>query len=236
MDCRLRFPTTTGVQEPSQFVTLGQPTLVSNIVPLTVTAATPSLVSAYLVTAGNANTMLPGGTLQFSARCVYSDSSTTDCTVADIHGNAVSAWMTSNAAVVTIANGLAAAVTAGTANITAVIGVLTSAPFGLTVTNPAVTLTGLSLATTGGVTGLFVGTSNALVSTCIYSDGSTTNCTTTDSHGNVAGAYMSTAPAHATVNATTGVVTGVAAGTTTLAATAAGRQQYSRSSHGAGSA
>jgi Chitobiase/beta-hexosaminidase C-terminal domain/Bacterial Ig-like domain (group 2) len=206
----------------SQFVTLSQPALVSNAVPLTVTAAAPTLVSAYLVSAGNVTTLLPGATLQFSARCVYSDSSTTDCTVADIHGNAVTSWITSDATVVTIVNGLATAVAAGAVNITSLIGSVTSSPFGLTVTIPAVTLTGLSLATTGGVTGLFVGASNALVATCIYSDGSTTNCTSTDSHGNVAGAYMSTAPAHATVNATTGVVTGVAAGTTTLTATAAG--------------
>ena len=34
-----------------------------------------------------------------------------------------------------------------------------------------------------------MGYTNQLVATCAYSDGSTTNCTTTDSHGNVAGSY-----------------------------------------------
>ena len=90
----------------------------------------------------------------------------------------------------------------------------------LTISAPAVSLTGVSLATTGGVTGLFVGHTNQLVATCAYSDGSTTNCTTTDIHGNVAGSYSSSSSAHATVGASTGLVTGVAAGTTNLTAQA----------------
>ena len=208
--------------QASQFVTLGQPSVVSNTVALTVTATSPPLVSAYLVSAGNVNTITVGGTLSFSARCVYGDSSTTDCTLADIHGNAVTGWMSSDTTVATVASGLATAVAAGPVNITAVIGALTSSAFALTVSAPAVSLSGLSLATTGGVTGLFVGSTNALVATCIYSDGSTTQCSTTDSHGNVAGAYVSSAPSHATVDATTGLVTGVAPGTTTLQASAGG--------------
>jgi hypothetical protein len=80
----------------------------------------------------------------------------------------------------------------------------------------------LSLATTGGVTGLFIGSTNQLIATCVYSDGSTTNCTTTDSHGNIASAYTSSSTSHATVNATTGLVSAVAAGTTNLAASAGG--------------
>jgi hypothetical protein len=88
----------------------------------------------------------------------------------------------------------------------------------LNISNPAVSLTGLSIATTGGVTGLFVGQTNQLVATCTYSDGSTTNCTTTDSHGNVAGTYASSNSLHATVGASTGLVTAMAAGTTNLTA------------------
>jgi hypothetical protein len=200
----------------------------SNAVALTVTAAPPTLMSAYLTTPGNVNTLTVGATLQFAARCVYSDSSTTDCTVADIHGNAVTVWTTSDATKATIgavgsANpGLVTAQAAGTASISATVGSLSSAAFALTTSNPAVTLTGISLATTGGVTGLFVGSTNALIATCLYSDGSTTNCTSLDSHGTLAGSYTSTTPAHATVNATNGLVMGIAPGTTMLTAVADG--------------
>jgi uncharacterized protein YjdB len=90
----------------------------------------------------------------------------------------------------------------------------------LYISNPAVSLTGVSLATTGGVTGLFVGQTNQLVATCTYSDGSTTNCTTTDGHGNVAGSYSSSSSSYAAVGASTGLVTAVAAGRTNLTAQA----------------
>ena len=169
-----------------------------------------------------------GSTLQFAARCSYGNGQVTDCTVADIYGNAVTVWSTTDATRVSIGQvgaanpGLATAVAPGTASIQATVGSLVSSAYGLTVANAAVTLTGISLATTAGITGLFIGSTNALVATCVYSDGSHTNCTTTDSHGNVAGGYLSSAPAHATVNAATGVVTGVAAGTTTLSAGAGG--------------
>jgi hypothetical protein len=90
----------------------------------------------------------------------------------------------------------------------------------LTVTAPTVSLTGVSVATAGGVTGLFIGHTNQLAATCMYSDGSSTNCTTTDSHGNVASNYASSNTSQATVGSATGLVTGVAAGTTNLTAQA----------------
>jgi uncharacterized protein YjdB len=99
-------------------------------------------------------------------------------------------------------------------------GGITSTAYPVTVIAPLVALTGVSLATSNGVTGLFVGSTNHLIATCVYADGSTTNCTSTDSHGNVAGSYVSTNPSAATVNATTGLVTAVAAGITTFTATA----------------
>jgi Chitobiase/beta-hexosaminidase C-terminal domain len=213
-----------GSQQVSQFVTLGQPALNSNAVPLTVTAAVPSLVSAYLTTPGSVSTLVVGSTLQFAAHCVYSNGTTTDCTVADIHGNAVTTWLTSDATKLTVgaaggtSPGLGTAVAAGSATVQAQVGSVTSSAFAVTVTNVAVTLTGVSLGTASGATGLFVGSTNALQATCTYSDGSTTNCTTVDGHGSVAGGYSSSVPAHATVNAVTGVVTGVAPGGTTLQA------------------
>jgi hypothetical protein len=195
---------------------------------ITVTAAPPTLTGGYLGTPGSANTMVVGGTLQFSAYCTYSNSTTTNCSVADMYGNAVTTWASSNTVSVTIgaagsANpGLATAVGAGTPYIQAHVGTVALNQWNLTVTAPTVSLTGVSLATTGGVTGLFVGNTNQLVATCAYSDGSTTNCTTTDSHGNVAGSYSSSSGAHATVGASTGLVTGVAAGTTNLTAQTGG--------------
>ena len=172
--------------------------------------------------------MTTGTTLQFSAHCVYSDSSTTDCSVADIHGNAVSNWTTSQGSVISIGAvgsaqpGLATALAAGSSNLQAYVGSVASSLWGVTVTAPAVTLAGVSLATANGVTGLFVGSTNSLVATCLYSDGTTTQCNSTDSHGNVAGGYVSSTPGHATVNAVSGLVTGVAPGSTTLQASAGG--------------
>jgi hypothetical protein len=110
----------------------------------------------------------------------------------------------------------------GAVNITANIGPsgITSTAYPITITTAAVTLTGISLSTAGGVTGLFVGATNQLKATCSYSDGSSDDCTTTDAHGNVAHNYVSTTPAHATINATSGLVTGVAPGATTFTAVA----------------
>ena len=213
-----------GAVQSAQYVALGQPPLTSNAVPLTVTAATPTLVSAYLGAPGNSHALTVGGTLAMSAHCVYSDGSTTDCTVADIHGNAVSRWTSSDGTVVTIGAvasafpGMVTAIAAGSASVQAYVGSVGSSLWSLTISNPAVTLTGLSLATTNGVTGLFVGSTNLLVATCLYSDGTRTVCNSSDSHGNVAGSYVSSAPAHATVNAVTGLVTAVAPGTTMLQA------------------
>jgi len=170
--------------------------------------------------------MTVGGTLQFSAYCQYSNSTTTNCSVADIYGNAVTQWLSSNTSEVTVGAvgsahpGLATAVGAGSPNIQAYVGAVHLNEWVLYISNPTISLTGVSLATTGGVTGLFVGQTNQLVATCTYSDGSTTNCTTTDSHGNVAGSYSSSSSGYATVSASTGLVTAVAAGTTNLTAQA----------------
>jgi hypothetical protein len=196
----------------------------SPLLTFSVTAAPPTLTGGYLGTPGSANTMIVGGTLQFSAYCQYSNSTTTNCSVADIYGNAVTQWLSSNTGEVTVgavgtANpGLATAIAAGSPNIQAYAGAVHLNEWVLNISNPAVSLTGLSIATAGGVTGLFVGQTNQLVATCTYSDGSTTTCTTTDSHGNVAGSYASSSSSHATVGASTGLVTAVGAGTTNLTA------------------
>src|ERR1700721_4060504 len=89
--------------------------------------APPTLQGAYLGTPGSANTMTVGGTLQFSAFCVYA-TQTTNCSVADIYGNAVTTWSSIDrtkptvGAVGSLHPGLATAVGAGLVNIQAVIG------------------------------------------------------------------------------------------------------------------
>ncbi len=198
----------------------------SPMLTLTVTAAPPTLTGGYLGTPGSLNTMTVGGTLQFSAYCQYSNSTTTNCSVPDIYGNGVTQWLSSNTGQVTVgavgsANpGLAGAVGVGSPNIQAYVGAVHLNEWVLYISAPAVSLTGVSLATTGGVTALFVGYTNQLLATCTYSDGSTTNCTTADSHGNVAGSYSSSSSSHATVGVSTGLVTGVATGTTNFTAKA----------------
>lgn len=216
-----------GNSQDSIYLNLTTTAVNSSPLSLTVTAAAPTLSSAYL--AASSSSLAAGTTLQMAAHCVYTNPAvTTDCTVADIYGNAVSAWASSNTSAATVgtvggpAPGLVTGIAAGNTGITAVInGGITSSDYPLTVTAPPVTLTGLSLATSNGVTGLFVGSTNQLIATCTYSDMSTTNCSSTDSHGNVAGSYTSSTTAHATVSSG-GLVTGVAPGTTTFTATAGG--------------
>jgi hypothetical protein len=186
-------------------------------------AATVTLSSAYLSTPGSANTMLVGGTLQFAAVCVYSDGSTTSCNNPDTHGNQVTAWSSSNTADVAVnASGLATAAAAGTANIQATItGGKLSSEWTLTVNTAAVSLSSVSLATTGSTSSITAGATNQLIATCHYSDGSTTSCNTINAHGNSVSTWGSSAPTVATVNAG-GLVTAVAAGSTNLSATVDG--------------
>jgi hypothetical protein len=212
-------------QQVSQYIELTTTPVTSGNLLLSVTTPPPTLVSAYLT--ASSSSMIVGNTMQMAAKCHYSSGPDQDCTVADIYGDAVSAWLTSDPSKATVNNvgaanpGLVKAVAPGTPFITATIGGgTTSSPYPITISNPAVTLTGVSLSLTGGVTGLFVGATNQLKATCTYSDGSSDDCTTSDAHSNLAHSYVSTAPAHATVNATSGLVTGVAPGSTTFTAVA----------------
>ena len=209
-----------GATQTSQYVTVTAPPVTSANLPLTVNAAPPTLVSAYLTASGNS--LVVPNTLQMAAKCHYSSGADQDCTVADIYGDAVTSWASSDVTKATVnTSGLVTAVAAGTPGITAVInGGPSSTSYSITITNPPVALTGVSLSTAGGVTGLFVGSTNQLKATCAYSDGSSDDCTTTDAHGNTAGSYTSSSSSHATVGASTGLVSGIAAGTTNLSATA----------------
>jgi trimeric autotransporter adhesin len=181
-----------------------------------------TLTSAYVSNPGPVNAMNTGGALQVYAYCKYSDGSTTQCSTTDIHGNAVTAWTSSNSAVLTVnSSGLASGAGIGTATINATItgGIVGTPPFVVTVSGPnTLGLSSLSLATTGGVTSIPVGTTNQLIATCTYADGSTTNCTTTDIHGSAVSSFTSSAPTVATVSSS-GLVSGVGAGSTAFRAT-----------------
>jgi Legume lectin domain/Bacterial Ig-like domain (group 2) len=215
--------TTPGLQV-SQYILLTTTPVTSNTLLLAVNAAPPTLLSAYIT--GTSSLVVPN-TGQMAAKCHYTSGPDQDCTVADIYGNAVSAWLTSDATKATVQNvggaspGLVTAVAAGTPSITAVINnAMNSTAYPITVTNPAISLTGITLSTAGGITGLFQGNTNQLKATCSYSDGSNDDCTNTDAHGNKANTWTSTTPGHASINATSGLVTAVAPGGTTFTAKA----------------
>ena len=216
-----------GNHQVSQYLTLTTPALSSPTLGLTVTPAPVTLSSVTLSAAGGATTMIVGGTLQISATCHYSDGSTTSCQVADIHGNAVSAWTSSDTTKATIGAvgsahpGLVTAVAPGSVTIQATVGSVHSGTYGLTISAPTVSLTNVTVATTGGVTSLALGATNQLVATCTYSDGSTTLCNAVDAHGNAVSSWSSSNSALATVS-NTGLVTAVAPGSPTFTATAGG--------------
>jgi hypothetical protein len=102
-------------------------------------AATPTLVSAYLGPKGGATTMVTGSTLQFIAYGVYSDGSVGK--LPDATGNSVTGWNTSNHSVAIISmRGHVTAMGAGTVNIGAAIGSLHATPWTVTVSKASVVL------------------------------------------------------------------------------------------------
>ena len=102
-------------------------------------AATPTLVSAYLIPKGGATTMVTGSTLQFIAYGVYSDGSVGK--LPDTRGNSVTGWNTSKHSVAIISmRGHVTAMGAGTVNIGAAIGSLYATPWTVTVSKASVVL------------------------------------------------------------------------------------------------
>jgi hypothetical protein len=217
----------TANRQVSQYLTLTTSAITSPSLGLMVTGVAPTLTSVTLST-GGATSMTVGSTLQVTAACHYSDGTTTSCQVADIHGNAVNAWTSSDPTKATIGQvgsanpGLVTAIAAGSVTIQATVGSIHSSTFGLTANAVSVSLTNLTLGTTNGVISLGLGANNQLIATCSYSDGSTTQCNTTDIHGNVASGWTSSNPAVASVSSS-GVVSSVTAGVVLLTATAGGR-------------
>lgn len=168
---------------------------------------------------GISTTMNPGGAQQLTVTCHYSDGSSDVCNTTDTHGNVVTSWATSNGAILAISSsGVATGGTLGSATATATVtgGVVTSPAYAISIVAPTLAVTSLALTATGGVSSVAAGSTVQLIATCTYSDSSTTNCGTTDIHGNTA-TFASSATSVATVSSS-GLATGVAAGSTVFSA------------------
>lgn len=212
----------TGAGAGSTNVTAKVGSVTSPALPITVTAATPTLTSVN-ITDGGIGSIAVAQTVQASATAVYNGGAiTTNCSAAaDQYGTVCGTWTSSTPAAATISStGLITGVAVGTANLTvkATNSALsfTSTALALTITSntpPAATLTGVTVSCGSG--SITAGSTISCAATCAYSDSSTTNCTSTDAHGNsVIGNWLSSNTAIATINASTGVVTAVAAGST----------------------
>ncbi len=143
-----------------------------------------------------------GATQQFTATGTYSDSST-----ADITATVTWASGTTATATITASGGLATGVAAGTTQITATMGAVTSPGVTLTVislTSIAITPNPATIATVGGTL--------QFTATGTYSDASTADITTSAT-------WASGTMAVATIGASTGLATGVSAGGSTITAT-----------------
>ncbi|HKT49630.1 MAG TPA: Ig-like domain-containing protein [Candidatus Angelobacter sp.] len=137
---------------------------------------------------------------QFTATGTYSDGTSRDLT-------ALVTWASSANGVATIdVNGMAAGVAAGTVNISATLGAVTSSTT-LTVNAPAIA----SIAVTPVGLTLGIGIHQQYTATAIYTDGSSQDLSS-------AVTWSSSAQSVATVD-NTGLATTVAAGTTTITAT-----------------
>jgi uncharacterized protein YjdB len=162
----------------------------------------PTLVSLVVTPANPTN--LVGTTQQFAATGTYSDGSTQNLT-------SQAAWASSKTTVATInASGLATAVSAGTATISArLAGVTNSITFTVKAPPP---LTSIAV-TPANLTNL-VGATQQFTATGTYSDGSTQNVTSQAT-------WSSLKATVATINAS-GLATAVSAGSTTISAAMAG--------------
>jgi len=146
------------------------------------------------------------GLQQYAATATYDDGSTGNVTLSSI-------WTSATPAVATIsASGLATGVTAGTSQITAAFGGLTSAAVTLTVT-PA-TLT--SLQVTPALASIAVGGTRQYAALATYSDASTLIVTSAPTT-----VWTSATPAVATISAS-GLATGLTTGTSNITATFGG--------------
>ncbi len=175
---------------------------VSGSADLTVSAA-PKTLTSIAVSPATA-TIAIGATQQFTATAKYSDSSTANVTTS-------ATWSSSSPATAKIApSGLASALAAGSATITATLsGVSGSAT--VTVPVPVVAKTLTSVAVSPATPSIAIGATQQFVATATYSDSTTANVTTSAT-------WTSSNPAIAKVTPS-GLASALAAGSATIMAT-----------------
>lgn len=214
--------TLTAVAAGSTNVTAKAGSFTSAPLAVTVTAAAPTLTGVTIAD-GGVGTVTIGQTVQASATAVYNSGAlTTNCSAtADQYGTTCGTWTSSTPGNASVSNsglitGVAVSTTGVTVKATNGATSFTSSPLAITVTSnapPAATLTGVTASC--GSSSIPAGSTISCAATCAYSDSSTTNCTSTDAHGNsVIGNWLSSNTTIATINASTGVVTAVSAGST----------------------
>ena len=171
---------------------LGSPALGSSVISVAVTPATASIPLS--------------GVQVLMATATYTDGSTRDV-------SAMANWASGTTSVATVVQttGVATGIASGTSVISADFGGKSGSTV-LTVTSA----TFLSMAVTPAEVSIPIGSSQQLISTATYSDGSTRDVT---AHSN----WSSGAPGVATVVQTTGVASGVASGTSVITATFGGK-------------
>ena len=169
--------------------------------------AVPKTVTSVAVSPASVSVSV-GATQQFTATATYSDSSTGNV-------SSTASWTTANTAVATVnSTGLATAVAVGSTALTASLsGVSGSATLSVVAITP--TVTAISVAPT--TPSVVVGATEQFSATAIYSDGSTTNITTSATWTtataavatiNSAGLATAAAPGLATVTASLSAVSG----------------------------
>jgi hypothetical protein len=170
----------------------------------TLTGTTATLQSIAVSTSGTS--IARNGTQQFIATGTFSDGSAQNITTS-------ATWSSSATSVATIGvgSGLVRGISAGSAQIKATLGSLSSAAVALTVTSATLQ----SIAVTPVSPTIAQGTSVPFTAIGTYSDGSTQNVSSSSS-------WASSTASVATIGASSGVATGVVAGTTSITASQGG--------------
>jgi uncharacterized protein YjdB len=167
---------------------------------LTVTDAE---ITELQITPATEDAIVGGPDVEFTATAIYSDGTSDDVTD-------TATWSSSDDAIATIDAGVATAVAAGTATITAEFDGMTDTAE-LTVTAPVLD----SIVVTPATASIPAGTTQQFTAVGYYNNGTSLDVSTTAD-------WVSSALTVATVDADTGLATGVAAGTSTITATLAG--------------
>ena len=168
-----------------------------------IVSAAPKTLTSIAVSPATA-TIAVGATQQFTATAKYSDGSTANITTS-------ATWSSSSAAIAKIApSGLASALAAGSATITATLSGVTGSAT-VTVPVPVVAKTLTSVAVSPASPSIAIGATQQFVATATYNDSTTANVTTSAT-------WTSSNPAIAKVTPS-GLASALAAGSATITAT-----------------